>query len=342
MVMKQKKRQNKRMSENKKGYYHFLYHCRMIALLAGLLLLPAAHKSRQSVQAADLADQLLIKAPDQAVTDFVISASTVDSVTLSWTKASDAQTYYISYWESAKPGTSADREDIGNVSECRITNLKQSRYIFQIQPANKLRTGIPLKGAITSVEGAPAATMPATVKKNHVKEGYCSLTISGLSDFYHTEAEIYDASGNLLESSEGDSAGIVIEDDGIKKNGFYAVRARGFYDQTGGYRSYGDWSEKYYFATPFQSVKLSQKNKKAIIKWPAVQGAESYTISISKSASSGFQKAAETGKSSAVIAKYNGTKLKAGKTYYLKVTAKMTRENESYTVSSAVSKIKIR
>ena len=338
LVMKQKKR----WKENKKEDRRLLCSCCMAVFLAGILLLPVAQKNRQTALAADLMDQLLIKAPDQAVTDFAIRASTVDSVTLSWTKASDAETYYISYWESGKPGTSADREDIGNVSECKITNLKQSKYIFQIQPANKLRTGIPLKGAITKAEGAPDAAMPAAVKKNHVKAGYCSLMISGLSDFYHSEAEIYDASGNLLESSEGDAAGVVIEDDGIKKNGFYAVRVRGFYDQTGGYRSYGDWTEKYYLATPFQAAKLSQKNKKVIAKWAEVQGAESYTISISKSASGGFIKAAETGKTSAAISKYNGANLKAGKTYYLKVTAKMTAENETYTVSSTVVKIKIR
>jgi len=307
------------------------------------MLLPAAVSgNRQQLKAADLLDNILIKAPDQKVTNFVISASTMDSVTLTWTKASDAETYYISYWESGKPSTSIDREDLGNVSECTITNLKQTKYIFQIQPANKLRTGIPLKGTLASVEGAPAAAAPSAVKLNHVKAGYCSLIISGFSDLYKSEAEVYDAAGNLLETSEGDYAGIVVEDDGIKNNGFYAVRVRGYYDQTGGYRSYGDWSDELYFSTSLKSLKLSQKNGKVTAKWPSVQGAEMYTVYISKNASSGFKKAAQTTKTSAVAAKYSGAKLKAGKTYYIKVKAEMTRENETYTVNSAAAKIKIR
>lgn len=328
--------------KSKKRHHHFLKSCCILALLTGMLLPATAVENRQQLQAADLLDNILIKAPDQKITNFAVRASTIDSVTLTWTKASDAETYYISYWESGKPSTSIDREDIGDVSECKITNLKQAKYIFQIQPANKLRTGIPLKGSIASVEGAPSATVPAGIKLNNIKAGYCSLGISGLDGLYKSEAEVYDAAGNLLESSEGDSAGIAVEDDGIKNNGFYAVRVRGFYDQAGGYRSYGDWTDAQYFATAMKPLKLSQKNGKAVVKWPAVQGADTYTVYISKSASNGFKKAVETTKTSAVAAKYGGAKLKAGKTYYIKVTAEMTRENETYTVSTAVNKIKIR
>lgn len=331
-----------RKTDKPKKYQHLVRKCVLAALLTGMLMPLTGSGSRQKLQAADLLDQVLVKAPDEKVSDFVISASTIDSVTLTWKKASDAGTYYISYWESGKPSTSVNREDLGDVSECKITNLKQAKYIFQIQPANKLHTGIPLKGAIASVEGAPAAAIPSEVKLNHIKPGYCSLAIKGLGDIYKTEAEIYEASGNLLESSEGDSAGIAIEDAGIKNNGFYAVRVRGYYDQAGGYRSYGDWTDYTYVSTALKSLKLSQKNGKAVVKWPAVQGADKYIVYISKNASNGFKKAAETAKTSMSVGKYGGAKLKAGKTYYIKVTAQMTRDSETYTVSSAASKIKMK
>lgn len=321
---------------------HCFSCCCLLGLLAGMLLPAADAGNRQQAQAAERLEHILVKAPDQAVADFRISSATLDSVTLSWTKASDAQTYYISYWESGKPSTAAEREDIGDVSEYTITNLKQAKYIFQIQPANKLHTGIPLKGAIAKTQGAPAAAVPENVRLNHVAAGYCSLTVSGLDSLYQSEAEIYDASGRLLESSEGDCAGVVIEDDSIKNNGFYAVRVRGFYDQAGGCRSYGDWSEYLYFSTAVKPVKLSQKNGKVTVKWQAVQGAEGYTVAISKSASGGFRKAAATAGTSAAVTKYSGTKLKSGKTYYFKVTASMARENQDYTADSAVYKIKIK
>lgn len=324
--------------------HYGIYCCCTLALLAGLLFPAVDGKSRQQVQAAEHLENMLVKAPGQTVTNFKISASTMDSVTLSWTKASDAQTYYISYWESGKPSTSIDREDIGDVSEYTITNLRQVKYIFQIQPANKLHTGIPLKGAIAKTEGAPGASVPTDVRLNRVKTGYCSFTVDGLDSLYQSEAEIYDASdlNTVLETSEGDCAGVVIEDDSIKNNGFYAVRVRGFYDQDGGYRSYGGWSDYLYFSTAIKPVKLSQKNGRATIKWQPVHGAEAYTVYLSQSATGGFQKAAETGKTSFVATKYKGNKLKPGKVYYIKVVAEMTRENKTYKSESAVYKIKIK
>ena len=71
----------------------------LAALLTGMLMPMTGSGNRQKIQAADLLDQILVKAPDEKVSDFVISASTIDSVTLTWKKASDAGTYYISYWE---------------------------------------------------------------------------------------------------------------------------------------------------------------------------------------------------------------------------------------------------
>lgn len=319
--------------------------CGAFCLLAALTGSVTAAMMRGDVhvlQASGRLDEVLVKAPDQKVTGFAVSASTIDSVTLTWTKASDAQTYYISYWESGKPGTSVDRNDIGNVSEYTVTNLNQKKYIFQIQPANKLHTGIPLKGAAVSVTGAPSPAEPSGVSFQNTKAGYCSLYLEGMNDIYKSEAEVYDASGILLESCEGNSGGAAVEEEGIRNNGFYAVRVRGFYDQEGGFRSYGDWTDLYYFSTPVKPLKLSQKNGKAVIKWNEVQGAQTYVIYMSKSASGGFKKVAETKNPSVSVAKFGGTKLKAKKTYYVRVTAKMTRDGQTYTAGSATGKIKIK
>ena len=330
------------MQRKMKGSTFWKTFC-LVVLSAVLFMALLTAGYRQKPQAAERLDNILVKAPDEHVTDFALSASSVDSVTLTWTKASDAQTYYISYWESGKPSTSMDREDIGNVSECKITNLKQTKYIFQIQPANKLHTGIPLKGAIASTEGAPSPSAPSKITFNHVKQGYCSVKIDGLEKIYQSEAEIYDASGNFIESSEGDYAGAVIEDNDIRANGFYAVRVRGIYDQAGGYRSEGEWSSLNYIAASMKpDIRFTQKNGRVNAKWNQVQGAQSYTVSVSKNASSGFKKAASVKSPAAVLTKYGSAKLKPGKTYYVKITARMTRDGENYTMSSPAVKIKIK
>lgn len=336
-----RKQQNKRQLK----WGNFVKKSFCICSFAVLTMLFTAALSEKYVEkpyAADILDNIMIKAPDQKVTHLAVTASTMDSVTLTWTKASDAQTYYISYWETGKPSTSVTKDDIGNVSEYKITNLKQAKYIFQIQPANKLRTGIPLKGDLTSIEGAPSSVTPSGVKFNNIKAGYCSLYVEGLSDIYDTEAEVYDASGSLIEVSEGNSAGVSIEDTGIKDNGFYAVRVRGFYDQAGGYRSYGDWTDLSYFSTSVKPLKLSQKSGKVTAKWNGVQGAQTYIVFMSKSASGGFKKVAATSNVSATIAKLGGAKLKSGKTYYVRVTARMEIDGETYTATSATRKIKIK
>lgn len=294
------------------------------------------------VQAAGVVSQIAVKAPAQAVEKFQICASSVDTVTLTWAEASDAETYYISYWESGRPSTSVSIDDIGDVQEYKITNLRQAKYIFQIQPANKLHTGIPLKGKIAAIEGAPSPAQPSGITANHVKAGYSSFIIKGLGDIYQTEAEVYDASGSLLETFEGNFSGAAAEDAGIKDNGFYAVRVRGYYGQEGGYRSYGDWTGLHYFATPFKPIRLSQKNGKVTVKWPEVDGARSYTVWMSQSASGGFKKAAVTKNTKLSIAKFAGVKLKPGKAYYVKVAAGMERDGETYTASGAVSKIKMK
>ena len=329
-------------NDSHKKHAFFGQGCCMLALLAAMMVPASAAGNRQQLQAAERLDDILVKAPDQKVTDFAVADATMDSVTLTWKKSADAQTYYISYWESGKPSTAADRADLGDVSSCVITNLRQAKYIFQIQPANKLHTGIPLKGSITSVEGAPAPAVPSDVRFQNAKTGYCSLAFGGLEDLYRSEVEVYDASGRLIESGEGDCAGAAVRDDGIENNGFYGARVRGFYEQAGGNRSYGDWTDVSYFSTVIKPLKVAQKNGKVTVKWPQVQGAGHYTVYLSKNASGGFQKVLQTKKTTASVTAYNGVRLKAGRTYYLKVTAGMTKENENYAVSSAVTKIKIK
>ena len=88
--------------------------------------------------------------------------------------------------------------------------------------------------------------------------------------------------------------------------------------------------------------KITQKNSRVSITWNRVQGAQNYTVSVSKNASSGFKKAASVKSPSAVLTKYGDVKLKPGRTYYVKITARMTRDGENYTISSPAVKIKIR
>ena len=70
-----------RKTDKPKRVQYLVRKCVLAALLTGMLMPMTGSGNRQKIQAADLLDQILVKAPDEKVSDFVISASTIDSVT---------------------------------------------------------------------------------------------------------------------------------------------------------------------------------------------------------------------------------------------------------------------
>ncbi|MGN1419818.1 MAG: fibronectin type III domain-containing protein [Acutalibacteraceae bacterium] len=86
------------------------------------------------------------------------------------------------------------------------------------------------------------------------------------------------------------------------------------------------------------SVKVTAGKNKAVLSWKKVSGATGYTVYYSISKNSGFQKAGSTNKTNFTV-----TKLKSGKTYYIKVIANK-KVGSSYVNSaySAVKSVKIK
>ena len=89
-------------------------------------------------------------------------------------------------------------------------------------------------------------------------------------------------------------------------------------------------------ATPKPTVTAG--NKKAVIKWKAVKGADSYTVYYSASKNSGYKKIATTAKTA-----YRVKNLKSGRAYYFKVVAnKKVGKNTFRSVFSSPKKAVIK
>ena len=281
--------------------------------------------------------------PSSAVTNLTAARTTMDSVTLSWTKSPATATYILAYWEYGKTDTT-QKMDIGNVSTYTVTNLNQSKYVFTVYSANYKADKTPtIANKYAQIVAAPSPLAPSDISVKNAKTGYCSVQIEGLTGIatntYQSQAVLYDSKGAKLGVYTGNAQGVAISSDKLVENAIYYVQVRGFYQKEDATNAYGDWSEKCYFLTQLSAPKAAQKNKKVTLRWQAVAGASGYTVYVSKKTSGGFKKAATTTGTSIVVSKYGKSKLKSKTAYYFKVRANAVKAGSAYNCDSAVRKV---
>lgn len=286
--------------------------------------------------------------PSSKVTGLKIVSTTVDSISFSWTKASDANWYVISYWPTGSASSAAVLMNVGDVNQYTLTNLSQNEYVIYVMPARKLDNGEVKYSTIlnyTSVRCCPTAKKPTGFSLSNIGVGYCSFAISGLGNsdtsFYDSEVILYDYSGKKLGTYYGEPTGISITDTRIKKNRFYSAKVRGYYELADGTRIAGQWSKIKYFATSLKKVSGNAKGKKISLNWSKVSGAKKYEIYVRSSSASNYKKVKTTKHTSCTISKYGKKSFKKGTTYYIKVIASMKKSNTTYKCKSDVYRVRI-
>lgn len=286
--------------------------------------------------------------PSGKVTNLHMTATTVDSITLSWAKCSDANWYVIRYWQTGARSTEHMIKTVGNVDTYTVTGLAQAEYVFYVIAANRQDDGElkynPL--SVVSFRAAPIAKKPTGISLSNAGLSYASFAVAGLGNsdtsFYDTEAELYNASGRKLGTYTGNPDAITITDTRIKKNQFYKVRVRGTYTLADGTRQAGEWSSYKYFSVGLKSVTGSAKKTSISLSWSKVKGATSYAIYLKKSGADSYKKVktVKAKKQSAKITKYGKKKLKKNTMYYVKVVAIYKKGNSTYKCKSQVYKVK--
>ena len=286
--------------------------------------------------------------PSGKVTNLHMTATTVDSITLSWAKCSDANWYVIRYWQTGARSTEHMIKTVGNVDTYTVTGLAQAEYVFYVIAANRQDDGElkynPL--SVVSFRAAPIAKKPTGISLSNAGLSYASFAVAGLGNsdtsFYDTEAELYNASGRKLGTYTGNPDAITITDTRIKKNQFYKVRVRGTYTLADGTRQAGEWSSYKYFSVGLKNVTGSAKKTSISLSWSKVKGATSYAIYLKKSGADSYKKVktVKAKKQSAKITKYGKKKLKKNTMYYVKVVAIYKKGNSTYKCKSQVYKVK--
>ncbi len=286
--------------------------------------------------------------PTTKVTNLKMSATTIDSVTLSWTKVTEANWYVISYWPSGSASSSVVLENVGDVDNFKIAGLSQCEYVFYVIPAKRLEDGSLKYNTLihTSIKCAPTAKRPTGISVTNVMTGNCSLVINGLGNsetsFYQSEAYLYNANGKKLGSYTGGPTGLSISDTRIKKNNFYSVKVRGYYRLPDGTRINGEWGKLKYFGTSLKSVKGKVTGKKNIsLNWSKVKGAGYYIVYARKTSGSNFIKVAKVKKTKVTLKKIGKKTFKKGCTYNIKVVANMKKGAAVYKCKSDTYKIRI-
>ncbi len=286
--------------------------------------------------------------PSGKVTNLHMTATTVDSITLSWAKCSDANWYVIRYWQTGARSTEHMIKTVGNVDTYTVTGLAQAEYVFYVIAANRQDDGElkynPL--SVVSFRAAPIAKKPTGISLSNAGLSYASFAVAGLGNsdtsFYDTEAELYNASGRKLGTYTGNPDAITITDTRIKKNQFYKVRVRGTYTLADGTRQAGEWSSYKYFSVGLKNVTGSAKKTSISLSWSKVKGATSYAIYLKKSGADSYKKVktVKAKNQSAKITKYGKKKLKKNTMYYVKVVAIYKKGNSTYKCKSQIYKVK--
>ena len=286
--------------------------------------------------------------PSGKVTNLHMTATTVDSITLSWAKCSDANWYVIRYWQTGARSSEHTIKTVGNVDTYTVTGLAQAEYVFYVTAANRQDDGElkynPL--SVVSFRAAPIAKKPTGISLSNAGLSYASFAVAGLGNsdtsFYDTEAELYNASGRKLGTYTGNPDAITITDTRIKKNQFYKVRVRGTYTLADGTRQAGEWSSYKYFSVGLKNVTGSAKKTSISLSWSKVKGATSYAIYLKKSGADSYKKVktVKAKNQSAKITKYGKKKLKKNTMYYVKVVAIYKKGNSTYKCKSQVYKVK--
>ena len=286
--------------------------------------------------------------PSGKVTNLHMTATTVDSIMLSWAKCSDANWYVIRYWQTGARSTEHMIKTVGNVDTYTVTGLAQAEYVFYVIAANRQDDGELKYNPLSAVSfrAAPIAKKPTGISLSNAGLSYASFAVAGLGNsdtsFYDTEAELYNASGRKLGTYTGNPDAITITDPRIKKNQFYKVRVRGTYTLADGTRQAGEWSSYKYFSVGLKNVTGSAKKTSISLSWSKVKGATSYAIYLKKSGADSYKKVktVKAKKQSAKITKYGKKKLKKNTMYYVKVVAIYKKGNSTYKCKSQIYKVK--
>lgn len=267
----------------------------------------------------------MITAPGDMPSDSVKQTSAGEtSITVAWNAVAGATGYSVKYWPST---TSSANAKTVNATKNSITLgglSKNTEYTVYVYPY-KTNGSFTARDDYNYDYQSSLPTLPTKITgvdcdyfNMSVKKGYASFEIdrNNIVDGY--QYEIYNNKGKKIYSTKSTSTYLSVTDKDLKTRQFYKIRVRGYIGVANNVVKYGKWSSYEYFTKLNDSdVVLKSSGGKLKASWKKVTGATNYTVYVSTKYNGSYKKMGTTKKTSLTTK----TKIKAGKTYYVRVVA---------------------
>jgi hypothetical protein len=274
------------------------------------------------------------------VTNFVVSASNENSVSLKWDANKNASAYKLQIYKNKSWSTLAKTDK----TSYTVKNLSSaSDYKFRVAPYKTINsydytgsyvyaTGTTYPAKVSSLSSTAISSNYITLSwtKQKSATGYRVYKYNYSKKAYEYYKEIPSGSTNTLKVTA------------LSANTKYKFRVRAYKTDTNGKRLYGSYCSGVTFytapATPTLKSATSSSSKKVKVKWKSVSGVSGYQVrwSTTKDFSSNY-------KSTLVDASNTSTTIKTAsskKYYYVKVRSYKTRNGErEYSSWSKIIKV---
>lgn len=264
------------------------------------------------------------------------SATTRNSVTVSWDDPNSGDSYYTTTAYRVYVGT---RDDHYNYNYVLYSTLSATQRSIQI---NKLPAGCQ---KLIKIEYDYISKYSSTPYTSYMVEDIRTLPgkVTGLRQVrWYYWIKSFDATWNEQEGVDGyqyivktnknktKASGTVksynsFSVDKISNSVVYSGRVRA-YSTINGVKYYGPWSDTAYFMTQPQITKAKISGNKLVVKWKKVGGATGYDVYVSTKKTSGYKKVKSVSSktTSATIKKLGTKKFSKKKTYYVYIVTKKT------------------
>lgn len=270
----------------------------------------------------------VVTAPNASPSTLTHVKSTNTSITIKWSSVSGANIYRVEY---GKSGTNRNtyKQTVVAKNSIELKNLsKNSEYSVYVYAGRKPSAGSYIAYSSQTKYVGNIPVKPSKVSGVEVSNYWQTLSSiviecdkNKAADGY--EYQIYTAyksKDTKVKSVKTKSTCVEIKNSVFKKHNFYKVKVRAYCTDGNGknyYSPYSSWK----YVSPQPDVKLKNTSNGMKVSWDKIQGADRYVVYMSTKKDSVFKKVATTKNTSKVISKIGKSKLKSGKTYYVRVVA---------------------
>lgn len=301
--------------------------------------------------------------PNVKIEGVSLKKATTTSVTVSWNKAEGVDAYNVMWFKTVPEGKTPQASQIkqktvttNSITLSKLT--KNSLVDVYVYPVAKTSDGLEAVNRDRAYYGWNCFGTQPTKKVSGVKCTYFDPSVSRADldlswkhitfagyiqpDGYQYEIYKYNG-GKKLASGTTDKNSVTVTNKKLKKNQFYKVRVRPYVQLANNQKKTGPWSDWNFFArcagsdTQKELVNPHDVNDTRVkLTWKKVDGAQSYTVYYSTSASGKYTKLATVKGTNYTINK----NLARYTTYYVRIVPnrKVGKKNATGVINSTSNK----